>query len=277
MELGGGLLTEPGPLQVYSSKTNFTNLLGGLWSMVQERDFCSLWRDSGIYVLKIAPSMPSSSPSLNSVRIICRTHGSPPLQERLLAGSLAVATSQTLINPMEGCWTARRRSRSGKAPVSSYRGYLPNILGIIPYACNDLAVYKRWVLQRAGRGRMNPDLMLRCFWLKSGGDMEDPRGLVSLSSVMLSTTCGQMASYPLTLVRTRMQTQGCKVISGSSPKLALSLRTPWRARTPPCKESSHGSCPAGLAGTVPRHDPYVLPAGGLSYVVYEAMKKTLGV
>lgn len=38
--------------------------------------------------------------------------------------------------------------------------------------------------------------------------MEDPSGLVSLSSVTLSTTCGQMASYPLTLVRTRMQAQG---------------------------------------------------------------------
>lgn len=50
--------------------------------------------------------------------------------------------------------------------------------------------------------------MLRCFWLKSGRDMEDPSSLVSLSSVTLSTTCGQMASYPLTLVRTRMQAQG---------------------------------------------------------------------
>ncbi|XP_058281105.1 mitochondrial carrier protein SCaMC-3L isoform X1 [Hylobates moloch] len=79
-----------------------------------------------------------------------------------------------------------------------YRGYLPNMLGIIPYACTDLAVYE----------------MLQCFWLKSGRDMGDPSGLVSLSSVTLSTTCGQMASYPLTLVRTRMQAQGQPVPSG---------------------------------------------------------------
>lgn len=39
-----------------------------------------------------------------------------------------------------------------------YRGYLPNMLGIIPYACTDLAVYEVWVLPGAGRGGMNRGL-----------------------------------------------------------------------------------------------------------------------
>ena len=37
-----------------------------------------------------------------------------------------------------------------------YRGYLPNMLGIIPYACTDLAVYEMGVSQRGWQGRCEP-------------------------------------------------------------------------------------------------------------------------
>ncbi|XP_077912959.1 mitochondrial carrier protein SCaMC-3L isoform X3 [Halichoerus grypus] len=193
----------------------------------------------------------------------CGVHGSPPFQERLLAGSLAVATSQTLINPMEVLKTRLTLRRTGQykglldcarqileqeGTRALYRGYLPNMLGIIPYACTDLAVYE----------------MLRCFWLKSGRDMEDPSGLVSLSSVTLSTTCGQMASYPLTLVRTRMQAQD--TVEGSNPTMRGVFQ----------RILAQQGWPGLYRGMTPTLLK-VLPAGGISYVVYEAMKKTLGV
>uniref|UniRef100_A0A671FAF5 Solute carrier family 25 member 23 n=2 Tax=Rhinolophus ferrumequinum TaxID=59479 RepID=A0A671FAF5_RHIFE len=195
-------------MQVYSSKSNFMNLLGGLRSMVQEGGFRSLWRGNGINVLKIAPEYAIKFSVFEQCKnYFCGAHGSPPFQERLIAGSLAVATSQTLINPME---------------------------------------------------------MLRCFWLKSGKDMEDPSGLVSLSSVTLSTTCGQMASYPLTLVRTRMQAQD--TVECSNPTMCgvfqgILAQQGWRGLY------------RGMTPTLLK----VLPAGGISHMVYEAMKKTLGI
>ncbi|XP_077890667.1 mitochondrial carrier protein SCaMC-3L isoform X1 [Ictidomys tridecemlineatus] len=236
-------------MQVYSSKTNFMNLLGGLRSMVQEGGVRSLWRGNGINVLKIAPEYAIKFSVFE--------------QERLLAGSLAVAISQTLINPMEVLKTRLTLRRTGQykglldcarqilerdGTRALYRGYLPNMLGIIPYACTDLAVYE----------------MLRCLWLKSGRDMEDPSGLVSLSSVTLSTTCGQMASYPLTLVRTRMQAQD--TVEGSNPTMRGVFR----------RILAQQGWPGLYRGMTPTLLK-VLPAGGISYVVYEAMKKTLSV
>ncbi|XP_023394325.1 solute carrier family 25 member 41 isoform X4 [Pteropus vampyrus] len=232
--------------------------------MVQEGGFRSLWRGNGINVLKIAPEYAIKFSVFEQCKnSFCGAHGSPPFQERLLASSLAVATSQTLINPMEVLKTRLTLRRTGQykglldcarqilereGTRALYRGYLPNMLGIIPYACTDLAVYE----------------MLRCFWLKSGRDMEDPSGLVSLSSVTLSTTCGQMASYPLTLVRTRMQAQD--TVEGLNPTMSEVFR----------RILAQQGWPGLYRGMTPTLLK-VLPAAGISYVVYEAMKKTLGV
>ncbi|XP_069914851.1 mitochondrial carrier protein SCaMC-3L isoform X1 [Oryctolagus cuniculus] len=145
-------------MQVYSSRTNLMNLLGGLRSMVQEGGVRSLWRGNGINVLKIAPEYAIKFSVFEQCKnYFCGVHGYPPFQERLLAGSLAVAISQTLINPMEVLKTRLTLRRTGQyqglldcarqilereGTRALYRGYLPNMLGIIPYACTDLAVYE---------------------------------------------------------------------------------------------------------------------------------------
>ncbi|NP_001333456.1 calcium-independent mitochondrial carrier protein SCaMC-3L isoform 2 [Mus musculus] len=251
-------------MQVYSSKSNFRNLLSGLRSLVQEGGVRSLWRGNGINVLKIAPEYAIKfSVCEQSKNFFYGVHSSQLFQERVVAGSLAVAVSQTLINPMEvlktrltlrftgqykGLLDCARQILERDGTRALYRGYLPNMLGIIPYACTDLAVYE----------------LLQCLWQKLGRDMKDPSGLVSLSSVTLSTTCGQMASYPLTLVRTRMQAQD--TVEGSNPTMQGVFK----------RILSQQGWPGLYRGMTPTLLK-VLPAGGISYLVYEAMKKTLGV
>ncbi|XP_060054522.1 mitochondrial carrier protein SCaMC-3L-like [Erinaceus europaeus] len=138
---------------------------------------------------------------------LCVEPTAPSMEEHLLASSLAVATSQSLINPLEVLktrltlgWTGQytgfgdcaRKIWRQEGPHAFYRGYLPNMIGIVPYAITELAVYE--LIQRV--------------WKKPGKDTEEPGGLVNLTSFTLSTTCGQIASYPFTLIRTRMQAQG---------------------------------------------------------------------
>ncbi|GAB1301256.1 Calcium-independent mitochondrial carrier protein SCaMC-3L [Apodemus speciosus] len=262
-------------MQVYSSKSHFRHLLSGLRSLIQEGGIRSLWRGNGINVLKIAPEYAIKFSVFEQCKnFFCGVHTSPLFQERVVAGSLAVAISQTLINPMErpsdsrswsyqvlktrltlrftgqykGLLDCARQILERDGTRALYRGYLPNMLGIIPYACTDLAVYE----------------LLLCLWQKLGRDMKDPSGVVSLSSVTLSTTCGQMASYPLTLVRTRMQAQD--TVEGSNPTMLGVFK----------RILSQQGWPGLYRGMTPTLLK-VLPAGGISYLVYEAMKKTLGV
>lgn len=51
--------------------------------------------------------------------------------------------------------------------------------------------------------------LLKSYWLDNfAKDSVNPGVVVLLGCGALSSTCGQLASYPLALVRTRMQAQG---------------------------------------------------------------------
>lgn len=76
------------------------------------------------------------------------------------------------------------------------------------------------VLQRSHNYRANATSgvspqTLKNHWLQEyGGNSIDPGILVLLACGTVSSTCGQLASYPLALVRTRMQAQGSRLSSG---------------------------------------------------------------
>ncbi|KAJ8398713.1 hypothetical protein AAFF_G00419100 [Aldrovandia affinis] len=255
-------------LQVHGSRTPRSKLWSSLRGMVQEGGMRSLWRGNGINVLKIAPESAIKFMAYEQIKRVMRGNnesGSLRVQERFVAGSLAGATAQTIIYPMEVLKTRLTLRKTGQytgmgncakkiilneGVWAFYRGYVPNTLGIIPYAGIDLAVYET----------------LKNYWLQQYSvGSADPGVLVLLGCGTVSSTCGQLASYPLALVRTRMQAQAS--VNGG-PKLSM------------LGQFKHIVSKEGMPGLYRGIAPNflkVIPAVSISYVVYEHMKRGLGV
>ncbi|XP_066498067.1 calcium-binding mitochondrial carrier protein SCaMC-3b [Hoplias malabaricus] len=253
-------------LQVHGS--GGLGLWTGLRGMVHEGGVRSLWRGNGINVLKIAPESAIKFMAYEQIKWLirgCKDGGSLRVQERFIAGSLAGATAQTIIYPMEvlktrltlrktgqysGTLDCARQILKKEGIQAFYRGYVPNTLGIIPYAGIDLAVYET----------------LKNAWLQRYCvGSADPGVLVLLGCGTVSSTCGQLASYPLALIRTRMQAQAS---TEGAPQLTM------------VGQFKHIVSHEGIQGLYRGIAPNflkVIPAVSISYVVYEHMKKALGV
>ncbi|XP_006092679.1 calcium-binding mitochondrial carrier protein SCaMC-1 [Myotis lucifugus] len=253
-------------MQVHGSKSDKMDIYGGLRQMVKEGGIRSLWRGNGTNVLKIAPETALKFSAYEQYKKMLTWEGQKlGTFERFVSGSMAGATAQTFIYPMEVLKTRLAVGRTGQysglfdcakkilkheGMGAFFKGYIPNILGIIPYAGIDLAVYE----------------LLKSHWLDHfAKDTVNPGVAVLLGCGALSSTCGQLASYPLSLVRTRMQAQA--MIEGSPQLNMVGL---FR------RIISKEGVPGLYRGITPNFMK-VLPAVGISYVVYENMKQTLGV
>uniref|UniRef100_A0A8C1XY03 Solute carrier family 25 member 23a n=1 Tax=Cyprinus carpio TaxID=7962 RepID=A0A8C1XY03_CYPCA len=255
-------------LQVHGQSSDKGNMWRGLRAMVKEGGLTALWRGNGINVLKIAPETAIKFLAYEQIKCLMRGRnegGTLKVQERFVAGSLAGATAQTVIYPMEVLKTRLTLRKTGQyssvadcakqilqkeGVLAFYKGYLPNMLGIIPYAGIDLAVYetlKNAWLQRHTEGSPYPGVLV----------------LVGCGTV--SSTCGQLASYPLALIRTRMQAQAS--VKGAPQ---LSMLTLFRSIV-----AQEGV--VGLYRGIAPNFLKVIPAVSISYVVYEHMRKVLGV
>nr|XP_020856055.1 calcium-binding mitochondrial carrier protein SCaMC-1-like [Phascolarctos cinereus]XP_020856060.1 calcium-binding mitochondrial carrier protein SCaMC-1-like [Phascolarctos cinereus] len=143
------------------------------------------------------------------------------ITERFISGSLAGITAQTLVYPLEVLKTRLALdSTSRYTRISNcvqkmlkyegyktfYKGYVPNLPGIIPYAGVDLAMFE----------------LLKNFWLQHRSrDSVNPGMVVVLACSTLSGTCGQLASYLFTLVRAHMQAE--ETLGGIPPTKMISL------------------------------------------------------
>lgn len=130
---------------------------------------------------------------------------------RFLAGSLAGVTSQSLTYPLDMARarmavTHKDKYRSlsqvfvkiwrEEGPRTLYHGYTPTILGIIPYAGTSFCTY---------------GTLKKAYMEYRGVPDKEPNALERLVFGAVAGLLGQSSSYPLDIVRRRMQTS---VITG---------------------------------------------------------------
>uniref|UniRef100_A0A672J912 Calcium-binding mitochondrial carrier protein SCaMC-1-like n=1 Tax=Salarias fasciatus TaxID=181472 RepID=A0A672J912_SALFA len=251
-------------LQVHASKSNKISLVGGFKDMIKEGGLSSLWRGNGINVLKIAPETAIKFMAYEQVNTFHSLQGDLSLRFRVSVDKLlaprrhscthfeVLKTRLTLrkTGQYSGIFDCAKKILKKEGVKAFYKGYLPNILGIIPYAGIDLAVYES----------------LKNLWLSHyAKDTANPGILVLLGCGTLSSTCGQLASYPLALVRTRMQAQASLEGSEQLPMTKL------------VKNILEKDGFFGLYRGILPNFMKVLPAVSISYVVYEYMRSGLGI
>ncbi|KAM4532736.1 calcium-binding mitochondrial carrier protein SCaMC-2-B-like isoform 4-T4 [Fundulus diaphanus] len=253
-------------MQVHASKSNSMRIAGGFLQMIREGGVRSLWRGNGINVIKIAPESAIKFMAYEQIkRLIGSNQETLGMTERFVSGSLAGAIAQSSIYPMEVLKTRLALRKTGQysgivdcakhmlqkeGMAAFYKGYVPNMLGIIPYAGIDLAIYET----------------LKNSWLQRfATDSADPGVFVLLACGTTSSTCGQLASYPLALVRTRMQAQAS--LEGG-PQMTMTGLFRHIVRTEGALGLYRGLAPNFMK---------VIPSVSISYVVYEHLKITLGV
>lgn len=95
-------------------------------------------------------------------------------------------------------------------------------------------------------------------------DIENPPVPVLLACGTVSTVCGQLVGYPLSLVRTRMQAQELPMDSDKRDTMSKILANIWN------KEGVRGLY-RGLLPNIIK----VVPAVSITYAVYENIKKEL--
>jgi solute carrier family 25 phosphate transporter 23/24/25/41 len=158
--------------------------------------------------LKVAPQSALFFALMDCFKKTLPTKGSPQFADvhSFLCGSLAGITSQFIIYPLEPiktCLTVAPKGRYAgildcgrqmyqqRGLKGLYGGALPTLAGCIPYSGVQFVVYD--ALQRA--------------YLKTSNN-ERPSFGVTFASGLASSTLAMTVSYPLVVIRTKLQVQG---------------------------------------------------------------------
>ncbi|XP_021297878.1 calcium-binding mitochondrial carrier protein SCaMC-1-like isoform X1 [Herrania umbratica] len=255
-------------LQVQTTRTHIMPAIRDIW---REGGISGFFRGNGLNVLKVAPESAIRFYTYEMLKeFIMKAMGVKDKAEigaagRLIAGGLAGAVSQTAIYPMDLVKTRLQTysCEGGKipnlgalskdiwiqeGPRAFYRGLVPSLLGIIPYAGIDLAAYetlkdmsKKYILQDS-----------------------EPGPLVQLGCGTISGALGATCVYPLQVVRTRMQAQRRPNTGAAYKGMSDVFKRTFQ----------HEGIRGFYKGLFPNMLK-VVPSASITYLVYESMKRSL--
>ncbi|KAG8379635.1 hypothetical protein BUALT_Bualt07G0109500 [Buddleja alternifolia] len=244
-------------LQVQTTRASIGPAVQSIW---KEGGLLGFFRGNGLNVLKVAPESAIKFYTYEMFKsFLGDANGDIGTIGRLASGGLAGAVAQTSIYPMDLVKTRLQTFSCEKGSVPNlgklskdiwihegprafYRGLVPSLLGIIPYAGIDLTVYE--TLKDMSRKHILHD--------------GEPGPLVQLSCGTISGALGATCVYPLQVVRTRLQAQ----------RIYSSMSDMFR------KTYQHEGFRGFYKGLFPNLLK-VVPSASITYLVYEAMKKSL--
>uniref|UniRef100_A0A0A9CWB9 Uncharacterized protein n=1 Tax=Arundo donax TaxID=35708 RepID=A0A0A9CWB9_ARUDO len=253
-------------MQVQTTRTTVMHAVKDIWA---KGGMLGFFRGNGLNVVKVAPESAIRFYAYEMLKeYIMERKGENKSEvgasERLVAGGLAGAVAQTAIYPIDlvktrlqtySCeggkvpriGTLSRDILMHEGPRAFYRGLVPSLLGIVPYAGIDLAVYE--TLKDVSKTYILKD--------------SDPGPLVQLGCGTVSGTLGATCVYPLQVIRTRLQAQQANSESAYRGMSDVFWRT--------LQNEGVSGFYKGILPNLLK----VVPAASITYLVYEAMKKNL--
>lgn len=193
--------------QVTKMSFNARGALRFLIKSYKEDGLLSLWRGNSATMARIVPYAAIQFTAHEQWKHFLHTdRPEAPTGMRFLAGSLAGLTAQSITYPLDlarARMAVTHRDMYGsiiqvfvkmwrtERPKAFYKGFIPTMLGVIPYAGVSFCTFESLKVKHkeiTGRSAPNP--------------------LERLLFGALAGLFGQTASYPLDIVRRRMQTSG---------------------------------------------------------------------
>ncbi|KAK7082651.1 hypothetical protein SK128_008298 [Halocaridina rubra] len=193
--------------QATKQKFSARHAISFLVECYQKEGLLSFWRGNSATMARIVPYAAIQFTSHEQFKILLRIdepNRDTPQSYRFLAGSLAGVTSQFLTYPLD---MARARMAvthkdtyssliqvfvkiwKNEGPLTLYRGLTPTLLGVIPYAGTSFGIYET----------------LKHYY-SSYSHRDKPNPLERMMFGAVAGLVGQSSSYPLDIVRRRMQT-----------------------------------------------------------------------